>query len=230
MELWRWAWGGWWFDNPKQGCYNVGYPVVRLLYVINAGDGAGHHPTQALADAFTLWRQGLDLSRCRVALVGDVAHARVARTALQMLPCLGVASVVCVGPPHWLPRDLPPGIQVSSDLEAVLPSVDVVMMLRAQRERWADEVEGPVHVSNDQSRWAMMPPGASDWGRSIVGRLSADVDWLSQPGVLIRDQVHHGVMVRSALLAAQSVAFSRRGWCLFAADERSMFGVRSGPL
>src|SRR5882724_12051652 len=106
--------------------------------VVNAGDGTHEHPTQALLDAFTMRRRlrgGLgDLDGLRVAIVGDVLHSRVARSNVLLLETLG-ASVTLVAPPTLLPMGVEQWtVDVSYDLDDVLPDADVVMMLRVQRE------------------------------------------------------------------------------------------------
>jgi len=103
--------------------------------VVNAGDGTHEHPTQALLDAYTMRSRLGRLAGLKVAIVGDVLHSRVARSNVRLLDTLG-AHVTLVAPPTLLPVgvDAWPA-QVSYDLDAVLPSADVVMMLRVQRER-----------------------------------------------------------------------------------------------
>lgn len=111
--------------------------------VINAGDGRHEHPTQGLLDAYTLAEatgrlDSLDFSGLRVAIVGDIANSRVARSNIAALSALG-AEVVCVGPPTLAPRSLealaPGKVRVEWDLDAALPTVDAVNMLRIQFER-----------------------------------------------------------------------------------------------
>ena len=109
--------------------------------VVNAGDGGHEHPTQGLLDLYTIreryGRSGGDLSGLKVAIVGDVANSRVARSDLIGLTKLG-ASVALVGPPTLVPRSLArDGVTVGHDLDAVLPGCDVVNMLRVQHERVA---------------------------------------------------------------------------------------------
>ncbi len=114
--------------------------------VINAGDGRHEHPTQGLLDAFTIAEAHgrlaeFDLSGLTVAIVGDVASSRVARSGVAGLTTLG-ARVVCVGPPGLAPRSLESlGCAVSNDLDAVLPGADAVMMLRIQFERHGEGAE-----------------------------------------------------------------------------------------
>jgi aspartate carbamoyltransferase catalytic subunit len=107
--------------------------------VINAGDGQHEHPTQGLLDAYTIskrfGREDFDLSGLTVAIVGDIAHSRVARSNLHCLPKLG-AKIILVAPPTLLPGAFAQmGCELENNLEAVLPRVDVVNMLRIQCER-----------------------------------------------------------------------------------------------
>ena len=108
--------------------------------VVNAGDGTHEHPTQALLDAFTMWRHLGEskpggLEGRRVAIVGDVLHSRVARSNALLLRTLG-AEVTLVAPPTLLPVGVETWpVETSYDLDAVIPKADAVMMLRVQRER-----------------------------------------------------------------------------------------------
>ncbi len=103
--------------------------------VINAGDGTHEHPTQALLDAFTMWRHLGPLDGRRVAVVGDVLHSRVARSNALLLRTLG-AEVTLVAPPTLLPVGVENwDVETSYDIDAVLPKADAVMMLRVQQER-----------------------------------------------------------------------------------------------
>src|ERR671929_1144577 len=103
--------------------------------VVNAGDGTHEHPTQALLDAFTMWRHLGNLDGRRVAIVGDVLHSRVARSNALLLRTLG-AEVTLVAPPTLLPVGVEGwSVETAYDIDAVLPKADVVMMLRVQRER-----------------------------------------------------------------------------------------------
>ena len=103
--------------------------------MVNAGDGTHEHPTQALLDAFTMWRHLGDLDGRRVAIVGDVLHSRVARSNALLLQDARrrghagrAADAAAGGVEGW-------DVETSYDLDAVLPKTDVVMMLRVQRER-----------------------------------------------------------------------------------------------
>ncbi len=104
-------------------------------HVVNAGDGTHAHPTQALLDLMTLRQQFGRFDGLRVAIVGDILHSRVARSNIVGMRALGI-DVTLVGPPTLLPAAFAsPGVRIERDLDAVLPSVDAVMMLRIQRER-----------------------------------------------------------------------------------------------
>ncbi|MCZ6602285.1 MAG: aspartate carbamoyltransferase catalytic subunit [Planctomycetota bacterium] len=103
--------------------------------VVNAGDGAHEHPTQGLLDIFTILQHKGSIEGLKVAIVGDVAHSRVARSNIWGLKKLG-ASVVVVGPSTLIPSSITElGVEVSYDLDAVLPQCDVVNLLRVQKER-----------------------------------------------------------------------------------------------
>jgi len=184
--------------------------------VVNAGDGTHEHPTQALLDAFTLYRHfgGADLGNAkpgglegrRVAIVGDVLHSRVARSNALLLQTLGV-DVTLVGPPTLLPVGVESwGVDTSYDLDAVLPKVDAVMMLRVQRERmqggfFPTPREYSRRYGLDGRRMAtlqdhtiVMHPGPMVRGMEITADV-ADSD-----RSVIVEQVTNGVAVRMAVL------------------------------
>src|SRR5687767_9482701 len=102
--------------------------------VINAGDGQGEHPTQALLDALTIRRRFGRIAGLKVAICGDIRHSRVANSNLRALPLLG-AQLRIVGPETLLPGTPPPGIAAFTDFDEGIAGADVVMMLRIQRER-----------------------------------------------------------------------------------------------
>ncbi|CAA9342746.1 MAG: Aspartate carbamoyltransferase [uncultured Nocardioidaceae bacterium] len=179
-------------------------------HVINAGDGTHEHPTQALLDAFTMWRHlgdgGGGLDGRRVAIVGDVLHSRVARSNALLLRTLG-AEVTLVGPPTLLPVGIDGwDVETSYDLDAVLPKADVVMVLRVQRERMAGGYFPTVREYSrryglDSRRMALlqdhtivMHPGPMVRGMEITADV-AD----SRRSVIV-EQVTNGVAVRMAVL------------------------------
>jgi aspartate carbamoyltransferase catalytic subunit len=185
--------------------------------VINAGDGAHEHPTQALLDAFTIRRRfgrssgagagpGADLDGLRVTIVGDILHSRVARSNVILLHTLG-AEVLLVAPPTLLPVavDTWP-CSIDYDLDAALPKSDVVMMLRVQQERmnaafFPSVREYSRRYGLDSARMAQLP------GRAIVmhpGPMNRGVEIAAgvadSPRSTVVEQVTNGVSVRMAVL------------------------------
>ncbi|WP_261569830.1 aspartate carbamoyltransferase catalytic subunit [Frankia gtarii] len=174
--------------------------------VVNAGDGTHEHPTQALLDAFTMRRRLGRVDGLAVTIVGDVLHSRVARSNVWLLTTLG-ASVTVVAPPTLLPLGVSSWpVEVSYDLDAVLPKSDVVMMLRVQRERMSaaffpTEREYSRRYGLDVDRAATLPehalvmhPGPMVRGMEIA---SAVADSARSTVV---EQVANGVSVRMAVL------------------------------
>jgi aspartate carbamoyltransferase catalytic subunit len=178
--------------------------VVRCP-VINAGDGTGEHPTQALLDALTMRRRKGRIEGLKVAICGDVRHSRVAGSNLKLLPKLG-AEVRVVGPPSLLPHDLD-GIETFDDLDAGLEGVDVVMMLRIQRERMEESVSGSLEdfhqrygltlarLDRAAPEAIVMHPGPMNRGVEIDGEVA---DHPTRSAIL--EQVEMGVAVRMAVL------------------------------
>ena len=179
--------------------------------VVNAGDGTHEHPTQALLDAFTMWRHlgprnGGTLDGQRIAIVGDVLHSRVARSNALLLQTLG-AEVTLVAPPTLLPVGVDTwGVETSYDLDGVIPKADAVMMLRVQRERmnggfFPTAREYSRRYGLDGRRMAtlqdhtiVMHPGPMVRGMEITADV-ADSD-----RSVIVEQVTNGVAVRMAVL------------------------------
>jgi aspartate carbamoyltransferase catalytic subunit len=177
--------------------------------VVNAGDGRHEHPTQAILDAFTLRRhRGPSLDGCRVAIVGDIANSRVARSDVVALHALG-CDVTLVGPPTLMPPRLDGWpVTVSYDLDDVLPDVDVVYLLRIQRERISD-ASFP-SLREYASRWGLtadraarlkpdtlvMHPGPMNRGVEIAAEVA------DSARSLVSEQVTNGVAVRMAVLWA----------------------------
>ena len=174
--------------------------------VVNAGDGAHQHPTQALLDAFTLQRHFGSVDGLRVAIVGDVRHSRVARSDVELLSALG-ASVTLVAPTTLLPPSLAGWpVEVTADLDAVVGEVDVVYLLRMQTERMGTNFvptlrEYTARFGLTARRAAAMAstsvilhPGPMNRGVEIAG------DVAELPTALVVDQVRNGVAVRMAVL------------------------------
>src|SRR6185312_3005066 len=109
--------------------------------VINAGDGMHEHPSQALLDAYTILRHKKSLKNLQVAIIGDIYHSRVARSAIHLLSKFGAKIALC-GPPEFLPEvaaTFAPGLRISRTAEDAIHGADVVMILRVQKERLAGE-------------------------------------------------------------------------------------------
>lgn len=174
--------------------------------VVNAGDGWHQHPTQALLDSYTIRSRRGSLEGCRIAVVGDVAHSRVARSNVEMFTALG-AEVVLVAPPTLLPPDTSAwDVRVSHSLDAVLGDVDVCYLLRMQRERMTEPLIpsereytalfGLTSRRADRMRSdaLVMHPGPMNRGVEIASEVA------DRPGSVITEQVANGVAVRMAVL------------------------------
>ena len=188
--------------------------VGETISVINAGDGLNAHPTQGLLDAYTLCQHfhgaaGIEasLSGIHVGIVGDVKHSRVARSDLAVYRSLG-AKVTIVAPPELQPTDLDNWpVDITDDLDEVLPSLDVVGLLRIQKERMGETVvdsiddyierygvtESRANRMNDNI--VILHPGPVNRGIEI-----ADTVLDKRANVLINEQVTNGVAVRMAVL------------------------------
>lgn len=175
--------------------------------VINAGDGRHEHPTQALLDCFTLRAaRGADLDGCRIGIVGDVRHSRVARSVVWAFSTLG-AEVTLVAPPTLMPDGVDgwPARSVY-DLDDVLDELDVVYVLRVQRERLGRALLPPMReyyaryglsearVARGKPDLLVMHPGPMIRGFEIAAAVA------DGPRSLVRDQVRNGVAVRMAVL------------------------------
>jgi aspartate carbamoyltransferase catalytic subunit len=174
--------------------------------VINAGDGTHEHPTQALLDLFTIRDHFPTFGGLRVAIVGDVLHSRVARSNAHALSRMG-AEVTLVAPPTLIPRDAEAwGVQVSHDLDDVLPKLDVCYVLRVQRERQRQQFFPSVREYSrlfglDRRRVEALPEGALVMHPGPMNRgveIASEVADL--PRAVITDQVTNGIAVRMALL------------------------------
>ncbi|MEM0935811.1 MAG: aspartate carbamoyltransferase catalytic subunit [Pseudomonadota bacterium] len=186
--------------------------------VLNAGDGRHEHPTQALLDALTIRRAKGRLHRLTVAICGDIAHSRVARSNILLLGKME-SRVRLVGPPTLIPSGAADwGVEVTDDMEAGLMGADVVMMLRLQKERMdggfiPSEREYYYRFGLDADKLAhaapdaiVMHPGPMNRGVEIDGLIADDIN-----RSVIQEQVEMGVAVRMAAmdLLAQNLAASR---------------------
>jgi len=174
--------------------------------IINAGDGWHEHPTQALLDCYTIRQQRGGLDGLHIAIVGDIRHSRVARSDVLAFTALG-ASVTLVAPPTLLPPTLAGWpVAVSHHLDEVLPSCDVVYLLRLQRERMQEALlpslrEYTARYGLSGRRAARLRPDALIMHPGPVNRgveIAAEV--ADQANSVITRQVRNGVAVRMAVL------------------------------
>jgi aspartate carbamoyltransferase catalytic subunit len=174
--------------------------------VINAGDGAHEHPTQALLDAFTIRRHKKKIAGLRIAIVGDIEHSRVVRSNIHLLTKLG-ASVVVGGPRTLMPVEMEKmGVDVAYTLQDAVRDADVVMMLRVQLERQGRMAFPSVReyfqlfgLTTERLKGAkedviVMHPGPMNRGVEIASEVA------DGPISVILEQVSHGVSVRMAVL------------------------------
>ena len=175
--------------------------------IINAGDGTHEHPTQALLDARTILDRRPTLEGLRVAIIGDIAHSRVARSNVHLLAKFGARIVLC-GPASLLPRELEKlatGVSLTTDIREAIRDADVIMMLRVQLER-QHEAAFPAneyfqfyglrleHLDLAKPDAIVMHPGPINRGRE----LSSEVADFQRSVIL--NQVENGIAVRMAVL------------------------------
>ncbi len=191
---------------------SAGAPLLMAQHldipVINAGDGMHEHPSQALLDAFTILKHKKSFTGLRVAIVGDIYHSRVARSACHLLSKVGVKVTLC-GPPELVPEfatTLAPGLRVTRYIEEALRGADVIMLLRVQQERLAGK---KIHLQDYMARYQMtmarlklakrdaivMHPGP------IIRGLELTSEVVDGPQSVIVDEVRNGVPTRMAILA-----------------------------
>lgn len=205
--------------------------------ILNAGDGAHAHPTQALLDLYTMRRHVGDLAGKRVVMVGDIAHSRVARSDMWGLAAMGAELVVC-GPPTLLPpglsaQDRPAGAQaalppvtIETSIERALEGADIVIALRLQSERQQGGLLPSLHeyaqhyqVTAERLRRAhpdhlLMHPGPKNEGVEIAS------DVASGAHSIIEEQVTNGVAVRMALLYLLSGSTAQFGGAQFGGAQQ----------
>jgi aspartate carbamoyltransferase catalytic subunit len=174
--------------------------------VINAGDGAHEHPTQALLDAFTIRRHKGRLAGLRIAIIGDIEHSRVVRSNIHLLKKMG-ATVVVGGPRTMMPAEIEAmGVEVAYTLGDAIRDADVIMMLRIQLERQGRLAFPSIReyfqlfgLTTERLRGAkedviIMHPGPMNRGVEIASELA------DGPYSVILEQVTHGVSIRMAVL------------------------------
>lgn len=195
----------------RHGSAGVPHQVSRWVTgasVVNGGDGWHEHPTQALLDAYTIRQRLGSLEGRHIAIVGDIKHSRVARSDVLAFTKLG-ARVTLVAPPTLLPPSLVGWpVDVSHDLDDVLPKIDACYLLRMQRERTTEALVPSLREYTSlygltveradrlNSEAIILHPGPMNRGVEIAGELT------DRPNVVVIDQVRNGVAVRMAVLYA----------------------------
>jgi aspartate carbamoyltransferase catalytic subunit len=178
--------------------------------VVNAGDGANEHPTQALLDAMTILERKGKIEGLTIAIIGDILHSRVARSNVHLLTKLG-AKIRVFGPRTLLPPDffylVETGLEVAPNIESALKDADVVMILRIQHERMDAAYfptlrEYSVHygLTNERLKHAkpeaiVLHPGPMNRGVEIASDIADD-----ENRAFILNQVENGLAVRMAVL------------------------------
>jgi aspartate carbamoyltransferase catalytic subunit len=204
--------------HPQSGAVDLLAAKVQNCAVLNAGDGRHEHPTQALLDALTIRRAKGRLHRLSIAICGDVAHSRVARSNIMLLGKME-NRIRLIAPPTLMPAGMADlGCEVFEDMREGLQGADVVMMLRLQRERmdggfipsereyyhrYGLDAEKLAHAAPDA---IVMHPGPMNRGVEIDGTIADDIN-----RSVIQTQVEMGVAVRMAAmdLAARNLRAAR---------------------
>ncbi len=174
--------------------------------VLNAGDGSNEHPTQALLDLYTIKQRFGRIDGLHIGIVGDVFHSRVARSNIKAMTKMG-AHVTVIGPPTLLPVTVGSwGVDVSTDLDAMLPKLDIVYLLRIQKERQVDQFfpslrEYSMFWGLDNRRVGLMKPEALIMHPGPINRgveIAGDLPEMER--FIVADQVTNGIAVRASLM------------------------------
>lgn len=171
------------------------------LPVVNAGDGANEHPSQALVDAATIHQHFGHLEDLRMAIIGDVAHSRVAGSLIHAMATLGV-DLTLVGPEEWLPGEST--VPMTTDLDTLMGEIDVAYLLRVQTERGgviSNDYVGKYGLDSQRAarmsdRAVIMHPGPINRGVEIADQVA------DSPRSLVVEQVRNGVPARMVILRA----------------------------
>jgi aspartate carbamoyltransferase catalytic subunit len=177
--------------------------------IINAGDGQHAHPTQAMLDMFTIRQDKGDFTPLKVAIIGDILHSRVARSQILALNTLGVSEVRVVGPKTLLPTDTREslGVHVFNDMEEGIADVDVIIMLRLQKERMTGALLPSEHeffqrYGLTESRLRLAAPDAIVMHPGPINR-GVEMETVVADGnqSVILHQVSYGIAIRMAILS-----------------------------
>jgi aspartate carbamoyltransferase catalytic subunit len=182
--------------------------VAPHISVINAGDGSHAHPTQGMLDVFTIRKHKPDFQNLRVAIVGDIKHSRVARSEIHALNILGVPEIRVVGPHTLIPREAASlGVHVYHDMREGIKDVDVIMMLRLQRERMQgamlpSEAEYFMQYGLTRDKLALAKPDAIVMHPGPINRgVEIESVVADGPQSVMLEQVTNGIAVRMAVMS-----------------------------
>lgn len=194
--------------NNSGAAHFIAQHVAPHLRIINAGDGRHAHPTQAMLDMFTIRRHKKEFNNLRVAIVGDVLHSRVARSQIHALSTLGTPEIRIVAPKTLLPRDVSRlGVHVYHNLCEGIKDVDVIIMLRLQKERMTSAFLPSEHeyfhlygLTQEKLQHAkpdvtVMHPGPINRGVEMDSQVA------DGPHSVILEQVTNGIAIRMAIMA-----------------------------
>jgi aspartate carbamoyltransferase catalytic subunit len=183
---------------------NSGVPRILANYVncpiLNGGDGAHAHPTQALLDLFTIKRYFTDVKGKKIAIMGDIKNSRVANSNIDLLTRFGM-EVILVAPPHFLPKT---SLRISHDIKEVIDEVDVIMSLRTQTERHKNQIYASLKdyaldfcITKEllkERNILVLHPGP------VHRNVDIDDDMMSDSRCKVLEQVKNGVAVRMSVL------------------------------
>ena len=194
--------------HPEAGIPNqIAQHVPSHIHVINGGDGSNAHPTQGLLDAFTIRKYKKDFSDLRVAIVGDIQHSRVAKSEINVLSTLGVKEIRVIGPNSLMPENIDQlNVKVFHTMEEGLRDVDIVMMLRIQKERMSNDTipseyeyfksfglnRNRLKIAKDDA--LVLHPGPINRGVEIESEVADG----KQSAIL--NQVKYGIAIRMAVM------------------------------
>ncbi|ADJ29504.1 aspartate carbamoyltransferase catalytic subunit [Nitrosococcus watsonii] len=194
--------------SDSGAAYFIARHVPSHVSVINAGDGCHSHPSQAMLDMFTIRRHKGSFPNLRVAIIGDILHSRVARSEIHALATLGTGEIRVIAPRTLLPRNVDSlGVHIFHDMRVGLKGVDVVIMLRLQRERMEGarlpsereyfQLYGLTEekLALAQPEAIVMHPGPINRGIEIESAVA------DGPRSVILEQISHGIAIRMAVMA-----------------------------
>lgn len=195
-------------DRESGAAHLIASHLPEHVRVINAGDGRHAHPTQAMLDMFTIRQNKAEFPHLRVAIVGDILHSRVARSQIHALNILGAREIRVIGPRTLIPTDIETmGVTYVNNMKDGLEDIDVIMMLRIQRERMdgqlipsEQEYFNRYGLTEEALRFArpdaiVMHPGPINRGLEIASSVA------DGSRSVILDQVTNGIAVRMSIMA-----------------------------